>query len=174
MVVNLMLDSIAERYEIPIHYISEDIRIGNPSEEGVQCLLEELCLKLVLVQIKRLEDREFLKQMDSKDLMLNLKTIMQDNIRNRPSILFDNDLFALGMEEVEYYMNTGVYNFIDISTFIIKDLGCMIRPYLKAIYNGARYMPKFENHADEMTPESEVSSIDVNTIALPEPKTIDL
>ncbi|MBQ7649944.1 MAG: strawberry notch family protein, partial [Victivallales bacterium] len=67
-----------------------------------------------------------------------------------------------------FHVEAGARTFIDFAKRMINDLGDAIRPYLKAIYNGAKDMPGMEELRKTMTSYEGVMNIDVNGIAAEE------
>lgn len=82
---------------------------------------------------------------------------------------FDPEVFFIGAQMAVYHVEAGARRFVDFAQRMIKDLGDAIRPYLKAIYNGARDLPGMEELRKEMDSAADVDAIDVNTIVVEEP-----
>lgn len=83
----------------------------------------------------------------------------------------DPEILAIGTEMAAYHIEAGARKFADYARNMIADLGEAIRPYLKAFYNDARYMPEVQKAglADEMTPYDEVQSFDIINFDKKEP-----
>lgn len=75
----------------------------------------------------------------------------------------DPEIFAIGTEMAVYHIEKGARDFAGFAKAMIADLGDVIRPYLKAFYNGARDLPEVVENglSAEMTPYDEVSRFDV-------------
>lgn len=87
---------------------------------------------------------------------LRLKLLGQINIGIDPEIL------SLGIRAAVFHLETGARKFTDFAKVMISDLGDVIRPYLKAFYNGARDLPEVieSGLASDMTPYEEVQKFD--------------
>ena len=79
---------------------------------------------------------------------------------------FDPETFFIGAQMAVYHVEAGARKFVDFAQRMIKDLGDAIRPYLKAIYNGARDLPGMEELRKEMDSAADVDKIDVGTISV--------
>ena len=75
----------------------------------------------------------------------------------------DPEILAIGTEMAVYHIEKGARKFAEYARDMIADLGDVVRPYLKAFYNGARDLPEVQEAAlaDEMTPYDEVRTFDV-------------
>lgn len=75
----------------------------------------------------------------------------------------DPELMSIGLEMATFHIESGARKFTDYANAMIADMGDVIRPYLKAFYNGARDLPQSEESgaAAEMTPYDEVRTFDV-------------
>ena len=98
----------------------------------------------------------------SKARYEELRKKMLEKLKGQMNAGFDPEIFAYGVEMAAYHIEAGARKFIEFARNIINDLGDAIRPYLKAIYNGARDLPGMEEIKNEMTPASEVEGIDIN------------
>lgn len=101
-----------------------------------------------------------------------LKKRMREKI-NQLNAGIDPEIIAIGAEMAVYHIERGAIKFADYASAMIKDMGDMIRPYLKAFYSSARYMPQAIESGlpDKMTPDSEVSKFDVTNF---DKKSIDV
>lgn len=99
----------------------------------------------------------------SDDRMAELKERLRKKLGGQLNMGIDPEILAIGMELAVGHIDRGIKTFTDFSKKMIADLGDVIRPYLKAFYNGARDLPEvIENGlSDEMTPYDEVSRFDV-------------
>lgn len=78
----------------------------------------------------------------------------------------DPEMLSIGTEMAIYHIEKGARTFGEYAKKMIADLGDVIRPYLKAFYNGARDLPEMEELSKEMTSYAEVSSFNVATIGI--------
>ena len=99
----------------------------------------------------------------SDDRMAELKERLRKKLGGQLNMGIDPEILAIGMELAVGHIDRGIKTFADFSKKMIEDLGDIIRPYLKAFYNGARDLPEvIENGlSEEMTPYDEVSRFDV-------------
>lgn len=99
----------------------------------------------------------------SDDRMAELKERLRNKLGGQLNMGIDPEILAIGMELAVGHIDRGIKTFADFSKKMIADLGDIIRPYLKAFYNGARDLPEvIENGLSaEMTPYDEVSRFDV-------------
>ena len=92
-----------------------------------------------------------------------LKKRMRDKLRGQANVGIDPEILSIGVQMAVYHIEKGARKFADYAKDMIADLGDVIRPYLKAFYNGARELPEVEEagYAEEMTPYEEVKKFDV-------------
>lgn len=92
-----------------------------------------------------------------------LKKRMRDKLRGQANVGIDPEILSIGVQMAVYHIEKGARKFADYAKDMIADLGDVIRPYLKAFYNGARELPEVEEagYAEEMTPYDEVKKFDV-------------
>ena len=78
----------------------------------------------------------------------------------------DPEVLAIGLELTAGYIDRGVKKFAEYSKAMINDLGDVVRPYLKAFYNGVRDMPEITGNGldKEMDDYDTVSKFNVATI----------
>lgn len=107
----------------------------------------------------------------SDERMAELKKRLLEKIKGQLNSGFDPELLSIGMEMAAGYIDRGIKTFVDFSKAMIADFGDLIRPYLKAFYNGARDMPGMQDLAKEMDGYDLVLSTDINTIGKEETKT---
>lgn len=100
----------------------------------------------------------------SRDRYEELKKRMQAKLRGQANAGFDPEILAIGTEMAMFHVEAGARTFIDFAMRMINDLGDAIRPYLKAIYNGAKDMPGMEELRKTMTSYEGVMNTDVNGI----------
>ena len=92
-----------------------------------------------------------------------LKKRMRDKLRGQANVGIDPEILSIGVQMAVYHIEKGTRKFADYAKAMIADLGNVIRPYLKAFYNGARELPEVEEagYDKEMTPYDEVKKFDV-------------
>lgn len=75
----------------------------------------------------------------------------------------DPEILAIGTEMAVYHIEKGARKFAEFAKSMISDLGDVVRPYLKAFYNGARDLPEVEGSglSADMTSYDEVRTFDV-------------
>lgn len=84
---------------------------------------------------------------------------------NNLNVGIDPEILSIGIEMAVYHLEKGSRKFADYATAMIADLGDVVRPYLKAFYNGARDLPEVESSdfATDLTPYQEVQEFDIAT-----------
>lgn len=84
---------------------------------------------------------------------------------NNLNVGIDPEILSIGIEMAVYHLEKGSRKFADYATAMIADLGDVVRPYLKAFYNGARDLPevKSSDFATDLTPYQEVQEFDIAT-----------
>ena len=100
-----------------------------------------------------------------------LRERMRKKLGGQMNMGIDPEILAIGTEMAVYHIEKGARKFIDYAKNMIEDLGDMIRPYLKAFYNGARELPEMTDSglADEMTPYDEVRAFDLSNFGKSSP-----
>lgn len=75
----------------------------------------------------------------------------------------DPELLEIGIEMTAYHLESGARKFADYARAMIKDIGDVIRPYLKSFYNAARDYPGVADAGitEGMSSSEEVSKFDV-------------
>lgn len=99
----------------------------------------------------------------SDERMEELKSRLRRKLNGQFNIGIDPETLAIGLELTAGYKDRGIKSFADYAKVMVNDLGDVIRPYLKAFYNGAREMPEIVENglASDMTPYEEVRTFDV-------------
>ena len=77
----------------------------------------------------------------SDERMEELKKRLRAKLNNL-NMGVDPEVLAIGLELTAGYIDRGVKKFAEYSKAMINDLGDVVRPYLKAFYNGVRDMPE--------------------------------
>lgn len=101
----------------------------------------------------------------SDERMEELKKRLRAKLNNL-NMGVDPEVLAIGLELAAGYIDRGVKKFADYSKAMINDLGDVVRPYLKAFYNGVRDMPEITSNGldAEMDDYETVSKFNVATI----------
>ena len=99
----------------------------------------------------------------SDERMEELKRRLREKLRGQMNVGVDPEMLSIGIELAVGYVDRGVKKFSDFAEKMIGDMGDVIRPYLKAFYNGMRDMPEItsKGYDKELTPYEEVRSFDV-------------
>ena len=99
----------------------------------------------------------------SDERMAELKDRLRKKLGGQMNIGIDPEILAIGLEIAVGHLDRGVKTFTDFAKVMISDLGDVIRPYLKAFYNGARELPEVVENglASDMTSYDEVQNFDV-------------
>ena len=97
--------------------------------------------------------------------MEELKKRLRDKLNNL-NMGVDPEVIAIGLELTTGYIDRGIKKFADYAKVMINDLGEVVRPYLKAFYNGVREMPEITSNGldKEMDDYDTVSRFNVATI----------
>ena len=92
-----------------------------------------------------------------------LRERMRKKLGGQMNIGIDPEILAIGTEMAVYHLEKGARKFTEFAKAMVADLGDVIRPYLKAFYNGARELPEVVENglASDMTSYDEVQSFDV-------------
>ena len=111
----------------------------------------------------------------SDERMEELKKRLKQKVLGQMNMGIDPEVLAIGMELTAGYIDRGIKKFADYAKVMIDDMGDVIRPYLKAFYNGARDLPEVQETglADEMTPYDEVRTFDVANFDKPSINSLD-
>ena len=101
----------------------------------------------------------------SDERMEELKKRLRAKLNNL-NMGVDPEVLAIGLELTAGYIDRGVKKFAEYSKAMINDLGDVVRPYLKAFYNGVRDMPEITGNGldKEMDDYDTVSKFNVATI----------
>ena len=99
----------------------------------------------------------------SDERMAELKERLRKKLGGQLNVGIDPEILAIGMELAAGHIDRGVKKFADFAKVMVDDLGDVIRPYLKAFYNGARDLPEITDNglSAEMTPYDDVRTFDV-------------
>ena len=99
----------------------------------------------------------------SDERMEELKKLLRAKLHGQANSGIPPEVLAYGIELAAGHIDRGIKTFADFAKVMIADLGEVVRPYLKAFYNGVRDMPEVVETglSKEMTPYEEVSRFDV-------------
>lgn len=112
----------------------------------------------------RVEKNEGQLGLVSDERMAELSARLRNKLRGQLNVGLDPEILAIGMELAAGHIDRGVKKFSDFAKAMIQDIGDVVRPYLKAFYEGAKNMPELEHIASELTPTEEVRAFNVATI----------
>ena len=98
----------------------------------------------------------------SDERMADLKARLRNKL-GQLNAGIDPEVLAIGLEIAVGHLDRGIKSFADFAKVMIEDLGDVVRPYLKAFYNGARDLPEVIDNglSDGMTSYDEVRIFDV-------------
>lgn len=99
----------------------------------------------------------------SEERYAELRERMRKKLGGQMNVGIDPEILAIGIEMAAYHLERGARKFAEYSKAMIADLGDVVRPYLKAFYNGARDLPEVESSGivADMTSYDEVRQFDV-------------
>ncbi|MEG2599016.1 MAG: helicase-related protein, partial [Muribaculaceae bacterium] len=95
--------------------------------------------------------------------MTELKERLRKKLGGQLNVGLDPEILAIGMELAAGHIDRGVKKFADFAKVMVDDLGDVIRPYVKAFYNGVRDLPEIIDNglSAELTPYDEVRVFDI-------------
>ena len=98
----------------------------------------------------------------SDERMAELKARLRNKL-GQLNAGIDPEVLAIGLEIAVGHLDRGIKSFADFAKVMIEDLGDVVRPYLKAFYNGARDLPEVIDNglADDMTSYEDVRTFDI-------------
>lgn len=99
----------------------------------------------------------------SDERMAELREQLRKKMLGQLNAGFDPEILSIGLQLTAGHIDRGLKKFADYAKQMIEDFGDVIRPYLKAFYNGARDLPDVVSTglAEEMNSYDEVSRFDV-------------
>ncbi len=100
----------------------------------------------------------------SDERMEELKKLLRQKMGGQLNAGFgDLEILNIGLQLTAGYLDRGLRKFADYAKQMIDDFGDVIRPYLKAFYNGARDLPDVVSTgmSEEMDSYDEVSRFDI-------------
>lgn len=86
----------------------------------------------------------------TRDRYEELKRQWKEKTGGQLNAGIDPELFTIGTQMAMFHLEAGARKFADFVRSMTADIGESIKPYLKAIYEGAKYMPGMENVAKDM------------------------
>lgn len=165
------LGEVYDAVEASLHNaeVGEQIRKGSNPIEAIDNAAEQFHSEKEDLINKRKERWQGKKDSDygknnklvSQDRYEELKKRMQAKLHGQLNAGFDPEILSIGTEMAMFHIEAGARKFADFSKRMIADLGDSIRPYLKAIYNGARNMPGMEELRNEMSSYESVELFDM-------------
>ena len=147
--------------------VTADLNTANVGGEGLVLSFEEMTdiLSSSNWQEKIVPEQKNVGRFGlvSDERMAELKERLRKKLGGQMNIGIDPEILAIGLEIAVGHLDRGVKTFTDFAKVMISDLGDVIRPYLKAFYNGARELPEVVENglASDMTSYDEVQRFDV-------------
>ena len=83
---------------------------------------------------------------------------------NNLNIGINPEVMSAGAIVACYHIERGARTFVAYSKAMLKDLGEIVKPYLKSFYLSAMYMPEMQQYKNEMDSFEYVQAFDVETI----------
>ena len=83
---------------------------------------------------------------------------------NNLNIGLNPEVMSAGAIVACYHIERGARTFVAYSKAMLKDLGEIVKPYLKSFYLSAMYMPEMQQYKNEMDSYEYVQAFDVETI----------
>lgn len=107
--------------------------------------------------------------------MEELKQKLRQKLGSQLNAGVPPEVLAYGLELGVGYIDRGIKKFADFAKVMIDDLGDVVRPYIKAFYNGVRDMPEITTNGydEQMTPYDEVRKFDIANFDKPFYNAID-
>jgi hypothetical protein len=99
----------------------------------------------------------------SKERYEELREQMRKKLNNL-NVGFDPEMFTIGAQMAMYHIEAGAHKFADFANRMIEDLGQAVTPYLKSIYEGARYLPGMNELSKKMDSSADVADYDIEHI----------
>lgn len=125
---------------------------------------------------KETKQRKSSNRLVTDERYAELKERMRKKLGGQLNVGIDPEILAIGTEMAVYHIEKGARKFAEYAKAMIEDLGDIIRPYLKAFYNGARELPEMEDagYTNEMTPYEEVRNFDTANFGNPSMDVLEL
>lgn len=107
--------------------------------------------------------------------MEELKQKLRQKLGSQLNVGVPPEVLAYGLELGVGYIDRGIKKFADFAKVMINDLGDVVRPYIKAFYNGVRDMPEITSNGydEQMTPYDDVRKFDIANFDKPHYNAID-
>lgn len=111
----------------------------------------------------------------SDERMDELKNRLRNKLNGQLNVGIDPEILAIGLELAAGHIDRGIKKFADFAKVMVSEIGDVVRPYLKAFYNGARDLPEVVENglSKEMTPYDEVARFDVENFDKEHISTLD-
>ena len=149
-----------------LELVNNPQNFGDEVRDAVKTSIENH-IKIMDIVHKERQEREQQKTNPSGNRLVSderyaeLKERMRKKLGGQMNMGIDPEILAIGTEMAVYHLEKGARKFADYAKAMIADLGDVIRPYLKAFYNGARDLPEVAEMAADMTSYEEVQRFDV-------------
>ncbi len=98
---------------------------------------------------------------EDADRFEELRQRMRKKLGGQLNMGLDPEAFAIGVEMSYLMLKHGARKFHEFAKNLLEALGEDIRPYIKALYNGARELPEMADLEHDMTPYDEVRRFDI-------------
>ena len=140
--------------------VSDKVEATNKNEKKEENIFEKAAHIAKAEEVKRNPSGN---KLVTDERYEELKKRMRMKLRGQANMGIDPEILAIGTEMAVYHIEKGARKFTDYAIGMIADMGDVIRPYLKAFYNGARDLPEVVEAglAKEMTSYEEVAATDV-------------
>ena len=98
----------------------------------------------------------------SREQYDELKKLWKDKTQGQLNVGFDPELLSIGIQMAAFHIEAGARKFSDFAQSMVSDIGDSIKPYLVAIYLGAKHMPGMEIIAKDMDSSEFISIFNVD------------
>lgn len=143
---------------------------GETEEDDIFSQAERIAAEVERERLAKQEEKDEKKSNPSGNKLVTDERYaeLRERLRkklNNLNVGIDPEILSIGIEMAVYHLEKGSRKFADYATAMIADLGDVVRPYLKAFYNGARDLPEVESSdfATDLTPYNEVQEFDIAT-----------
>lgn len=143
---------------------------GETEEDDIFSQAERIAAEVERERLAKQEEKDEKKSNPSGNKLVTDERYaeLRERLRkklNNLNVGIDPEILSIGIEMAVYHLEKGSRKFADYATAMIAYLGDVVRPYLKAFYNGARDLPEVESSdfATDLTPYNEVQEFDIAT-----------
>lgn len=100
----------------------------------------------------------------SRERYEELKRQWLEKTRGQLNAGFDPELLTIGIQMAVFHIEAGARKFADFAHSMVSDIGDSIKPYLVAIYEGAKHMPGMEFASKDMDSSEFISKFNVEEV----------